>query len=274
MTNVAGGGVINPRNDYSSFNPRVGVIRAVSPSREWFASASRLYEPPTTFELGDDAHGHGSTLEAMRGNVVEVGLRGETWGAADATRWNWEVSAYHARLHDEILSIDDPAAPGTSLSANVDRTVHAGIEALVGLSMPLGSGAHRIEPLISASYNAFSFDGDAVYGDNDLPAAPKYAVRGEVMYRHDSGFFAGPTFDLVGARYADFSNTYRVGAYRLLGLRAGIERQRWSVFGEMRNLLDKEYVSVLTVKDRAGADDALLQAGAPQSVYFGVRYQF
>ena len=273
-TDVTSGDVVNPKDNYSSFNPRVGVIRALSPTSELFASASRLYEAPTTFELEDDARGDGSTLDAMHGNVIEVGLRGATANAADAARWHWDVSAYYARLRDEILSVDDPAAPGTSLSANVDRTLHAGIEALVGASFPFGNGAHRIEPLVSASYNAFSFDGDAVYGDNDLPAAPDYAVRGEVMYRHDSGFFAGPTFDFVGSRFADFSNTYRVGSYRLLGLRAGIERQRWSVFGEVRNLLDKAYAGVLTVKDRAGADDALLQAGAPRSVQVGVRYQF
>ena len=273
-TNVPSGGVINPKDDYSSFNPRVGVIHALGPKSELFASVSRLYEAPTTFELEDDARGDGSTLDAMHGNVIEVGLRGATGNAADVVRWHWDVSAYHARLRNEILSIDDPAAPGTSLAANVDRTIHAGLEALVGASFPFGNGAHRIEPLVSASYNAFSFDGNAVYGDNTLPAAPNYAVRGEVMYRHGSGFFAGPTFDLVGSRYADFSNTYRVGSYRLLGLRAGIERQRWSLFGEIRNLLDKQYVGVLTVKDRAGPDDALLQAGAPRSIYVGVRYQF
>lgn len=273
-TDVASGGVVNPKEDYSSFNPRVGVIRAISPTSELFASASRLYEAPTTFELEDDARGDGSTLDAMHGNVIEVGLRGATAGSADTTRWNWDVSAYYARLNDEILSIDDPAAPGTSLSANVDRTIHAGIEALLGASIPFAGGAHRIEPLVSASYNAFSFDGDAVYGDNDLPAAPDYVVRGEVMYRHDGGFFAGPTFDLVGSRYADFSNTYRVGSYSLLGLRAGFERQNWSLFAEVRNLLDKEYVGVLTVKDLASANDALLQAGAPRSVSVGLRYQF
>jgi iron complex outermembrane receptor protein len=273
-TDLARGSVVNPKDHYSSFNPRVGVIRALTPTSELFASASRLYEAPTTFELQDDARGDGSTLDAMHGNVVEVGLRGATGNTPDAARWHWDVSAYYARLRNEILSIDDPAAPGTSLSANVDRTVHAGLEALVGASFPFGNAAHRIEPLVSASYNAFSFDGSVVYGDNDLPAAPDYAVRGEVVYRHDRGFFAGPTFDLVGSRYADFSNTYRVRSYRLVGLRAGIERQRWSVFGEIRNLLDKEYAGVLTVKDRAEVDDALLQAGAPRSVYVGARYQF
>ena len=98
---------------------------------------------------------------------------------------------------------------------------------------------------------------------------PKYQ-----LYRNDTGFFAGPTFDVVGARYADFANTYRVGSYSLLGLRVGIERDRWTVFGQVRNLLDEHYVGVLTVRDVAAPDDALLQAGEPRSVYAGVRYRF
>lgn len=272
-TPVATGVLRNPKADYSSFNPRLGVIHALGGGSEVYGSLSRLYEAPTTFELEDDRRGDGSTLDAMHGNVVEVGLRGTTAGSVDVTRWHWDVSAYYARIRDAILSVDDPEAPGTSLSANIDRTVHAGIEALAGASFPIGNG-HRIEPLVSATWNAFSFDGDATYGDNDLPAAPDYVVRGEVMYRHASGFHAGPTFDLVGARYADFSNTYKVGSYHLLGLRTGIERERWSVFGEIRNLLDEEYVGLLTVRDRASVDDALLQAGEPRSVYIGLRLRF
>jgi hypothetical protein len=37
----------------------------------------------------------------------------------------------------EILSLDDPLAPGTSLSANIDATVHAGIEAVLGAELAL-----------------------------------------------------------------------------------------------------------------------------------------
>lgn len=272
-TRLSDGGVRNPRAEYSSFNPRIGVIYSSRPGREFFASASRLYEAPTVFELEDDRRGNGSTLEAMHGTVVEAGLRGRTEAHGGAA-WHWDASVYYARIGDEILSVDDPAAPGTSLSANVARTVHSGIEVLAGASLPFGNGGYRIEPLVSATYNAFSFDGDPVYGNNDLPAAPDYAVRGEVMLRGEGGFFAGPTFDLVGARHADFANTYRVGAYQVFGLRVGVDRERWSVFGEVRNLRDEAYVGMLGVRDRAGPDAALLQAGEPRSVHGGIRFRF
>lgn len=273
-TDLASGSVRNPNADYTAFNPRVGVIRALTPASEAFASVSRLYEAPTNFELQDDVRGNDETLDAMHGTVAEIGLRGASAGAADATQWHWDVSLYYARIRDEILSIDDPLAPGTSLSANVDRTTHAGVEALVGASFLFGDGAHRIEPSVSATWNAFSFDDDAAYGDNDLPAAPNYAVRGEVIYRHRSGFFVGPTFDFVGARYADFSNTYRVDAYHLLGLRVGYEKNRWQVFGQAHNLLDEDYVGALSVRNHADPTAALLQPGAPRSVQVGLRFRF
>ena len=122
--------------------------------------------------------------------------------------------------------------------------------------------------------NDFSFDNDAVYANNDLPAAPNYAVRGEVMYRHPSGFSVGPTFDLIGKRYADFSNSYRIDGYHLLGLRVAYAQDRWEAFGELRNLQDKAYIATLSVRDLAHPTDALLQPGAPRSTYFGVRMKF
>ena len=224
---AASGAISNPTDDYSAINPRAGVIYALSDASELFASVSRLFEAPTTFEMEDDVRGGNATLDPMEGTVYEVGLRGNaSFGQDD--EWHSDVAVYYAQVSDEILSVDDPAAPGNSLTTDIDRTIHAGVEALIGASFALGSGAtHRIEPLVSATLNDFSFDSDAVYADNDLPAAPDYVVRGELLYRHAAGFYAGPTFDLIGDRYADFANTYAVGSYELLGLRAGFSGRRW-----------------------------------------------
>lgn len=267
------GALRNPQDDYRSVNPRVGLIHQLTPAVQLFANLSRLYEAPTLYELEDDVRGNGSTLDPMRGSVVELGTRG-THDAGGA-RWHWDVAAYYARLRDEILSRDDPGAPGTSLSTNVDGTIHAGVEALLGASVTLDdAGAHRLEPLLNLTLNHFRFKGDSVYGNNRLPAAPRHALRGELLYRHASGFFAGPTFDAVGRRYADFSNTYQVDGYTLWGLRAGLTGQDWELFAEVRNLADKNYVSLFSVRDAAAADAAILSPGEPRSVYVGARLKF
>jgi iron complex outermembrane receptor protein len=273
-TDAASGAVRNPSDDYSSVNPRLGAIYTLSEHNELYASVSRLFEPPTTFELEDDVRGSDATLDAMHGTVYEIGTRSRTSGEEDASPWHWDVSVYYAQIRDEILSIDDPAAPGNSLTTNIDETTHAGVEALFGASMALGANdAHRVEPRLSFTFNDFSFDSDPTYGDNDLPAAPTYVVRGEVLYRNMSGFYAGPTFDLVGERYVDFSNDYRVDSYGLLGMRTGWSSEHWEVFGELRNMLDEDYIATVSVLNRADADARVLYPGGGRSAFVGIRWK-
>lgn len=272
-TAVPDGALRNPKGDYNTLNPRAGLIRQLTPETQLFANLSRTYEAPTTFELEDDSRGDGSALKAMKGTVAEIGTRGSH--TEGRHRWHWETALYYGRLRNEILSRDDPKAPGTSLSMNAGPTVHAGVEALLGASLALDeTGTQRIEPLLNLTLNHFSFDGDAVYGSKQLPAAPRYALKGEVLYRHLSGFFIGPTFDVVGSRWADFSNSYKVEAYTLWGLRAGVSGSGWELYAEARNLGDKRYVSQFSVMDQASAMAAILIPGEPRSLYLGARLKF
>lgn len=269
---VASNAVRNPEADYDSINPRVGLIYQLTPTVELFANISKLYEAPTNYELEDDERGNDETLDAMHGGVFEIGTRGSQ-PLGDASEWRWDVALYYAQLKDEILSKDDPTAPGTSLSTNVDDTIHAGLEALVGARFTLGNGG-SIEPLINLTVNEFSFDNDSIHGNNELPAAPGYAIKGEILYRNANGFFAGPTFDVVDERHADFENTYTVDSYKLLGLRTGFSREAWELWGEIRNITDENYISLFSVKDVAASDAAILTPGEPRSIYVGVRFEF
>lgn len=269
---VASGAVRQPSGDYDSVNPRLGVIYDLGEDISLYANLSRTYEAPTNYELEDEFSASDNTLDAMHGTVFEIGSRGRQ-DIGQNSHWQWDTALYYGRIRDEILSRDDPAAPGTSLSANIDDTVHAGIEALVSASLALdNNGLHRLAPTLSLTVNEFHFDGDPLYGDNELPAAPNYALRGELLYRHASGFYAGPTFDAIGARYADFSNTYKVDSYALLGLRAGFARAGWEVYAEARNLLEEDYIATLSVRDNAAADAAILNPGAPLSLFAGLRF--
>lgn len=271
--NTATGALRNPKADYDSVNPRAGLIRDVTPTAQLFANVSRLYEAPTLYELDDDVRGNNATLDAMRGVVLEVGTRGSH--AFDRHRVHWDTAIYYGRLNGEILSRDDPNAPGTSLSTNVGRTIHAGVEALLGGSFAMDSaGAHRLEPLVNLTLNQFKFKGDATYGNKRLPAAPLYAIKGEILYRHANGLFFGPTFDVVGKRFADFSNTYTVEKYTLWGLRAGYTTKQWEVYSELRNAGDKKYVSFFSVRDVGAANAAILTPGEPRSLYVGARLKF
>ncbi|XOV90629.1 MAG: TonB-dependent receptor family protein [Pseudomonadota bacterium] len=269
VSNITGTTLRNPRADYDSINPRAGFLFSLREDITLFGNLSSLYEAPTNYELEDDARGNEATLAAMDGSVFEVGVRGaRAFGGGSSL--DWDVALYYASINNEILSRDDPNAPGTSLTINVDDTIHAGIEALVGGSFVLGNG--RLEPRASITVNEFSFDDDPLYGDNALPAAPGYVVRGEVIYRTNNGFFAGPTFDIVDQRYADFANTYEVGSYNLWGFRTGIGRSNWQAFLEIKNLADKDYISTFSVVNAYSTPSRIFNTGEPRAVYAGVQF--
>ena len=263
------------RDRFSSLNPRAGAIYALTPSSDLFASVSRVYQAPNSFELNNarSERGPNTTLRAMHGTMVEVGVRGDNAAPVSQIGLNWDVSVYWGRLRNEIVSSDDPAAPGNTLTSNAGHTTHAGIEVLLGGRFPVGAEG-SIDPLVSATWNHFTFNRHPQYGSNRLPNAPRYFIHGEVMYRNGQGVYAGPVFDLVGARYADYSNTYKVGSYSLLGLRTGVRRKHWNLFLEARNLLNRRYVDMLGVLEQARPDSAVLNAGVGRSVYAGLRLHY
>jgi len=272
---LASGSTRDQQQTYSSINPRIGLIYALAKNSEAYANVSRVYEAPNNFDLNNDVRQDNSTLAAMQGMSYEVGTRGGGRLPFDASTWRWSLALYYAQIRNEILSVEDPTQSGTLLSQNYGKTVHAGVEALLGASFPFAGGANRIEPLVSITYNHFRFDDDPNFGSNQLPYAPDYAIHGEVMVRNrDLGLYAGPTFDWVGARYVDMANTYGVNGYALVGLRVGIARGRWELFAEARNLANKQYVKDVTVLTQADADARVLNAGAPRSVFVGMRLRY
>lgn len=260
-----------PHRRYSSFSPRIGLIAGRAGGASFYANLSRLFEPPTNYQLEDNVAGGAAALAPMRGDVVEIGGRGGR--DVGGGEWHWDVSMYYASIEDEILSVEDPKAPGTSLATNVDGTVHAGLEAMIAAELPVGAGS-ALAPVLSATINEFRFEDDRVYGDNRLPAAPVYAIRGEVMYRGARGWYAGPTLEVIGERYADFANTYEIGGYSLIGVRAGWSGERLRVFAELRNLRDADYVASHKVRNAARPEDPILNPGEPMSVYAGFSLRF
>lgn len=77
----------------------------------------------------------------------------------------------------------------------------------------------------------------------------------------------------MGERYADFVNSYRVDDHVLLGIRGGWSGERWSIYAEVRNVLDEDYIANHDVRDIAAPDAAILNPGAPLSAYVGVRWR-
>jgi len=264
----------HPNDNYQGINPSLGLAYRFDKNATAYGNVTRLYEPPTNYNLSDNTitNAGDASLKAMEGTSIEVGTRG-THDFNAINTMNWDVSLYYSWLNNEILSVSP--SQGLSLAKNIPNTIHAGIESLIAGQFALDDkGTHSIAPMFNFTYNHFNFDNDPVNGNNRLPAAPSYFLKGELLYRHSAGYFVGPTVDVVGRRYGDFANSYKISGYALLGARAGWSNDHYKVFFEARNLLDKNYVSSNSVQERAGAASQILNSGAPVSFFGGVEVTF
>ena len=123
------------RRATTTFNPRVGRDPSLSEQLELFTNLSRIYEAPTTYELADDVRGSDTTLEAMHGERARSRDCAAT--REGGTRWHWDLAVYYARARRDPLARRS-GRPGHQPVHQHRQDIHAGIEALVGISFALG----------------------------------------------------------------------------------------------------------------------------------------
>ena len=128
---------------------------------------------------------------------------------------------------------------------------------------------------LAYTYNDFFFDADARYGNNDLPGVPPHYVRAEVLYKHPSGFYAGPNVEWMPQEFfSDNANSLTIDPYSLWNFKIGYESgSGWSGYLEGRNLFDKRYISTTIIAETAAAASALFNPGYGRAVYGGFRYR-
>lgn len=190
----------------------------------------------------------------------------------------WDISAYRANIHNELQCLTTGIFNPCSI-VNAHRTVHQGVEA--GLGMPLAQSvfdAHdRFQLNMTYRFNDFFFDGDSFFDDNELPGVARHNIRAEIQYRRNDGFYLGPEVEWVPQSYfADNSNTLEVEPFALLNFKMGYDNDEsgWSGYIEGRNLLDKRYISAVSITGTATTTSELFNPGNGRAVYAGVRFRF
>jgi iron complex outermembrane receptor protein len=253
-------------------NPRLGAIWSVTEEAQLFANLSWSTEPPTLSDLTPLVPlGGYARLDAQRATTAEIGARGQI-GAV-----RFELAAYRSWMRDEIQLLAGPT-PGTSLAQNLDRSIHQGIEAGADwLALRDGLAAGDTLRLRGAyTFSDFRFDGDRVFGDNQLPGAPRHLMRAELRYAHPAGGWIAPNLDWVPqAFFADNANRVKTDAYLLFGLRAGWDvAPGVSAFVEARNLGDTRYIGSASVATVANAGSLLFEPGLGRQAFAGLQLRF
>lgn len=258
-------------NEYTNLSPKIGM-RWDGPGLQVFGNISGSYEPPSFSE----ALTANTPREAQKGTTFEIGTRG-------AHRFvRWDVAAYTSQIENELLSVDHDLNPATpAVTFNTNRSLHRGIELgseidLFGQDWSTDAG-DRLVLRDAWTWGDFRFDNDVKYGDNQIAGLPQHLIRGELMWEHRGGWYAGPTFEWVPVKaFIDHRNTFAADPYALCGFKFG-QRQAdgLSWFVEVRNLTDEQYAATTGVIENAnGTDQRQFLPGDGRSVFAGVEWRW
>lgn len=250
------------RRSFHLWSPKFGVLWDVGANAQVFANVSRSAEVPSY-----DANVTAAVdLKPQRATTYEIGTRRQRG------MFGWDISLYRSELRDELQCLTTGPFSACSI-INAGRTIHQGIEAGLTGSVPVTASGDKLVLTAAYTYNDFNFDGDANYGDNELPGVPKHYLRAELLYKLANGFYAGPNVEWAPGHYfADNANTLTVDSYALLNLKAGFDAgQRWSLYVEGRNLTDKRYIATVAVAGIASPNAEIFNPGTGRAVFGGVR---
>ncbi len=188
------------RGDFTSWNPKGGFTYDLARGVQLFGNASKSSEAPTFGEIrfpGQLVSGAAlGTLREQEAITFEIGTRGGPPGV------NWDLALYRSNIDGEFqCQVARNAAgvivPGSCNQINLDETIHQGVEFGLALRCSKASSLdHSVgdEVWLNSAYtfSDFRFDGDAQFGDNELPGAPRHFLRAELLYKHPIGVYFGP----------------------------------------------------------------------------------
>jgi iron complex outermembrane receptor protein len=262
--------------EFNLWSPKAGLLWNIDPTWQAYANISRSAEVPS---FGESANGPGIPFIPFTSILPQTATTYEIGTRMKRPDYAWEITAYRADIRNELQCLY--SAFGNCNVTNADRTVHQGIEAGAGAAIFRGifnnsQSPDKIWLNLAYTFNDFRFDNDPTFGNNLLPGAPRHYLRAELLYKHPTGFYAGPNVEWVPeSYYVDSANTLRTSAYGLLGLKAGFDNGGpVSAYVEGRNLLNKNYIASASIINYATPTSPLFEPGTGRAVFAGIKYRW
>lgn len=267
----------NDDADFTSASPKFGVLWDVTPTAQAFANVTRSYEPPIMTDLTQTnlAGVQFVRLDPQRALTFEAGTRG-SHGLA-----TWDIVLYRAEVRDELVNFSTSSSiPATTFNAR--KTLHQGIEASLALDVGelflsrLLPGGDRLVVEQVYTLSDFSFEDDAVFGNNKLAGAVPHVYVAALRYGSDDGWDIAPKVEWVpDGGYVDYANTKKVPGYVTVGIEGGVDiSDGLRVFLDARNLADRRYIANHTAVTTFAPTQENFYPGEGRSVFVGFTASF
>lgn len=204
----------------------IGYGYALTPQWRLGASYGTSFVAPSFADLYYPGYSN-PNLAPEQGKSTELSLRWASGGQSLRTAW------VDTRIQNAIV-LDADFLPVNVGTAKID-----------GLVMAWQGNWPTV--LASASYENLNprntTSGDS-YNGNQLPGRARQALRGSIDWMV-SVFSIGGTVSAWSSRYSDLANTYEVGGFTTIDLRADYPIDKaWTVGVRLNNLTEKTYQTV------------------------------
>ncbi len=270
-----GDGDDSGKRTLSETSPMLGVVYSPSEATSIYATFSTSFETPTTTEFANPsgAGGFNPNLDPQIAENFEVGIRGSI-----GQRSSYELALFTIDVDDELIPFELASQPGRDFFSNAGKSSREGAEIAFasepfdGLTISL---AYTISDFV---FDRFIDDNGNDFSGNEIPGVPDDLFRGEVLYRHPSGFFGAIDVLDVGDFHVNNANTVVNEPYTVVNLRAGFSDLTFgawtlSPFIGVNNLGDEEYAANIRINAFGGR----YYEPAPDRHFYGglgIRYDF
>ena len=253
-------------------SPMFGIVVALADNLNLYGTYSTAFETPTTTEFNrpDGSGGFNTSLEPQFATNFEVGLRGRI-----ADRHFYEIAVFSIEVEDELIPFEVPSSPGRDFFANAGQSTRNGVE----LSMR-ANPTDRLRATLSYTYADFEYDRFVEGAQNDfsgntIPGIADEVLFGELMYRHERGWYAALDILHTGEQFANNANTVVDDGYTVANLRLGLEKELDSMtispFLGINNLSDETYIANIRINSFAGR---FFEPAPGSNAYAGVTVSF
>ncbi|HQU88442.1 MAG TPA: TonB-dependent receptor [Denitromonas sp.] len=249
LSNGDGSGTVS----YRKTTPAVGVLWAVTPALNLYASAARGFETPTVTEMSYASAGGGFNFDLKPARSVQYELGAKAF-LSDNTRLN--AAIFQIRTDDELVVAS--SSGGRTVYANAAKTLRQGMEVALDSEFSEQWRARLAVTWLRAIYDgAFNNGSNNVADGSRMPGIPATSAFGEIVWQPRSDLSAALETQYRSKVYVEDSNTERAApAYTVFNLRLAAEQKMgpWKLTEMVRldNLFDRSYVGSVIVGDGNG----------------------